>query len=605
MSNMKKIFENETRTRINLIGPSKSGKSTLIFNLAKHGIFVNNEIKDNTFPTEVLYSSPRNNYIRIFLDLEKKEEMLEEMKKVLLNIIDEAFMEELKENNLKDRKSKFYNKFESIIKEKIEIPLIRMFEDAQISDIFKDIDFGKLFFDLSKVNRNDNLEEKDEFIWRVYFNSFEYKLDKMYDRWIEKLSKCYLHDTEGCRYENQNGSEEFVNSDFNELIDVIYNSRSSCGLMIKRAYMEVPADKNEYTRTIFIDYNNKNLNRNIASDIVDRVSEDYKELFILLGDCSNNTLDLYEIRNSINNITLDKRIFCILNKFDLYVKNSTNIKSESISEISQKVSKQLGIKENRIIITEKFMDVDRKTFKGLSSNKDFMRLLNTIKIQSQYLVKPIKIRRNSTKNNIINISLNQERMSVQALVNMLYDRYNGYLVELWGDIIKHEKDDDRKKRYYYNCVRNVIKNRKDDYKGFKCEKKGFINYDKDIDFSITNGDYNDSKKIVKMLVNYGYHTVGFNSDENKILVTVNGEISKENKENLIKLIKGRLEESAVKYFENAFLMDISRKKFNVNSLKSSLEFEKSITVDDFYNAFKKAFRKMSENIERYEVSLIE
>ena len=108
-----------------------------------------------------------------------------------------------------------------------------------------------------------------------------------------------------------------------------------------------------------------------------------------------------------------------------------------------------------------------------------------------------------------------------------------------------------------------------------------------------------------MLVNYGYHTVGFNSDENKILVTVNGEISKENKENLIKLIKGRLEESAVKYFENAFLMDISRKKFNVNSLKSSLEFEKSITVDDFYNAFKKAFKKISENIERYDICLID
>ena len=108
-----------------------------------------------------------------------------------------------------------------------------------------------------------------------------------------------------------------------------------------------------------------------------------------------------------------------------------------------------------------------------------------------------------------------------------------------------------------------------------------------------------------MLVNYGYHTVGFNSHENKILVTVNGEISKEDKENLIRLIKGRLEESAVKYFENAFLMDISRKKFNVNSLRSCLEFEKSITIDDFYNAFKEAFKKMSENIERYEVSFIE
>ncbi|WP_294153584.1 hypothetical protein [uncultured Clostridium sp.] len=201
-----------------------------------------------------------------------------ELKKVLLDIIDEAFMEELKENNVKDRKIKFYNKFESIIKEKIEIPLTRMFEDAQISDIFKGIDFNSLFSDMSKVNRNDDLEEKDEFIWRVYFNTFEYSLNTMYDQWIIKLSKCYLHDDKGCRYENQNESREFFNSDFNELIEIIYGGRSSCGLIIKRVYMELPADKNEYTRTIFIDYNNKNLKRNIASE--ERVSEDYKELFI-------------------------------------------------------------------------------------------------------------------------------------------------------------------------------------------------------------------------------------------------------------------------------------------------------------------------------------
>lgn len=606
MSSMKKIFENETKTRINLIGPPKSGKSTLIFNLARHGIFTNHhKIENNIFPTEVLYSSPRNNYIKVFLDFEKKEEILAEVKRVLLNIIDEAFMEELKESSIKNRKNKFYNKFEMIIKEKIEIPLIRMFENVQISDIFKDIDFSRLFSDLSKVSRNDNLEEKDEFIWRVYFSSFEYNLSKMYDKWIEKLSKCYINDDEGCRYENQNDGEKFLSNDFNELLDMIYDNRNSCGLIIKRVYMELPADKNEYMRTIFIDYNNKNINSNIASDIVERVSEDYKELFILVGNCSNNASDLYVIKDAVNKVTLDKRIFCILNKFDLYVNKNSNDNCESISEIRHRISKNLGIKENRIIITEKFMDVDRKTFEVLPSNKDFMRLFNTIKLQSQHLVNPIKIRRTSSKNNIINISLNQERMSVQALVNMLYDRYNGYLVDLWGDIIKHEKEDDRSKKYYYNCVSNVIKNRKDDYTGFRCEKKGFINYNKAIDFSITNGDYNDSKKIVKMLVNYGYHTVGFNSHENKILVTVNGEISKEDRENLIELIKGRLEESAVKYFENAFLMDVSRKKFNVNSLKSSLEFEKSITVDDFYNAFKKAFKKMSENIERYEVSLIE
>ena len=106
-----------------------------------------------------------------------------------------------------------------------------------------------------------------------------------------------------------------------------------------------------------------------------------------------------------------------------------------------------------------------------------------------------------------------------------------------------------------------------------------------------------------MLVAYGYQTVGFNSNENKILVNVNGEISQEDKDKLIKSIKGRLEENAINYFQNAFLMDISRKKFNTNNLYKALEIEKSMTIDDFYSAFKEMFRKISDSIVRYEVCL--
>ena len=129
------------------------------------------------------------------------------------------------------------------------------------------------------------------------------------------------------------------------------------------------------------------------------------------------------------------------------------------------------------------------------------------------------------------------------------------------------------------------------------------NYKNIIDFSLRSGDYNDGKRILKMLVNYGYHTVGFDSNENKILVNVNGEISQEDKDNLIKSIKGRLEENVMNYFESAFLMDVSRKKFNDNSLYKALEYERNINIDDFYSAFKEIFKKMSENIIRYEVCL--
>ena len=45
------------------------------------------------------------------------------------------------------------------------------------------------------------------------------------------------------------------------------------------------------------------------------------------------------------------------------------------------------------------------------------------------------------------------------------------------------------------------------------------------------------------------------------------------------------------------------KNLMTNSLYKALECEKNITIDDFYSAFKEIFKKMSENILRYEVYL--
>ena len=154
MSSMKKVFENETQTRINLMGPSKSCKSTLISKLAKRGIFDEQDrIENNLFPTEVLYSSPRDNYTKVYLDFEEKDEVIYRVKKAILNLIDEVFMEELKNNDIKAMDFNFDGKFESIADDKIKLPLMRMFNKVSISEIFKNIDFDKLFNDLSKLNR--------------------------------------------------------------------------------------------------------------------------------------------------------------------------------------------------------------------------------------------------------------------------------------------------------------------------------------------------------------------------------------------------------------------------------------------------------------------
>ena len=64
----------------------------------------------------------------------------------------------------------------------------------------------------------------------------------------------------------------------------------------------------------------------------------------------------------------------------------------------------------------------------MNTNGDFINLLKLIKLESESIGNVIKIK-----------PLNQERMSVQALMGMLYDRYNGYLVNLWNEIIEDEE----------------------------------------------------------------------------------------------------------------------------------------------------------------------
>ena len=375
--------------------------------------------------------------------------------------------------------------------------------------------------------------------------------------------------------------------------------------MVDRVYVEAPGKDNIYSGIVFIDYYSENFYNNIIKDIEKRIGKDYKELFIVVGDCNNFNDYVSNIKENLNKITLDKRIFCILNKFDSYknnlnMNNSENI-SSVLSEIKEKAANSFKLDKSKIIITEKFNDIDKNSLRMLDTNNEFLRLLKLIKSQSNDISGNIKIRNPSCDSNIISIKLNQERMSVQALVNMLYEKYNDYLVNLWRDIKRKmdENKDDNTKKYFFNATRALIRNRKKDYKGYKYK----FNNDVVVDFSMRSEEQNDAKKILKMLLNYGFRTVGFNSHENKILIKVNGEISKEDKFNLINSVKGRLEESAVTYFEDAFLTTVTNEKFIRNNLNLALETEKNITIDDFYLAINEALKKMSENIERYDINI--
>lgn len=618
MENIKKRFESESKTRINFIGPSKSGKTTLTLSLIKEGIFDNPEFfkgkndSNSIFSTEILCTGPRSNYVKLYLDFRDKDELLESIKEDILNYLDEAFIQIIKQsendtvNYERNNQNNFYNAFECEMKECFEVPLKRFFGKNNLRQVFAHVNFEKLFDELSKEGIEESLEKRDDIVWNKYFSTFIEDFNYKYNQWMRKIDIYYSHSNEGCQYLNNRDYTDkiFDNEELRILGNMLYDLKESCGLIIDRVYAEVPGKNNMYSGIVFIDYHSKNYENNIIKDIEKRVGKDYKELFVFVGECNNFNNYILKIKDSLNKVTLDKRIFCVLNKFDEYRNNldfSANVNmSNVINNIREMASNISKIDKSKIIITENFNDIDEENLQVMNLNNEFLRLLKMIKAQSNDVSRTIKVRNPS--HNIVSIQLNQERMSVQALVNMLYEKYNEYLVALWKSIkcgIDKYRDD-TKKKYYINATRTLIRNRKRDYKGFRYEfNNNFI-----VDFSMRNGERNDAKKILKMLLNYGYHTVGFNEKENKILIKVNGEISKEDKDKLINAIKGRLEESALTYFENAFLEQVTNKKFNQNNIDRALETEKNITIDDFYCAFNEAFKKMSENIERYDINIL-
>ena len=612
MRSLKKKFENETKIRINILNSFNYEKLNLLKMLVKPGILEEtSSINDNDytiFPTEILCSSPRENTVRVYLSIKKEEDVIKNLKINILQAIYEAclvFVNDNRQGNIEDndKEAEFKRIFFRELDQFNLAVLKKFYEVGNIDKVLGIIKFKDLFNELKKINYTNNqevLEDMDDFIWKNYFSNFQVSFKKQYDKWMKRISGCYAENEDGHEYinEEKDFTSKYCNKDFNNLCTIMYGSKSSCALIIERAYIEAPSRKKEYSGSVYINCNDTNKCKNLANFIENRVSEDYKELFMIVGKVGKDIDEFEKVKDSLNKITLSKRIFCILDEFNSYKEKFLKNKDQNgfeniIASLKSNISKQIGISQERIIVTDQFKDIDKNTLNIINSNNELLKLVKLIKIESENLGKIIKIKP-LDKEKIISISLNQERMSVQALMSMFYERYNGYLVDLWNKIIESEKQHE----YYYSTIRTIIRNRKDDYREYRDESHKPI-----IDFSLRSGENNDSKKILKMMVNYGYNTVGFDSNENKILVSVNGEISKEDRESLINSIKGRLEESAINYFENAFLMNVSKKKFNANNLNNALESEKSITIDDFYSAFKELFKKMSENILRYEVSL--
>lgn len=624
MNILKRKFENETKNRINIIGSNNSEKNSFKRMLIKQGIFDKTDLDNDDsfyfFPTEILCTSCKNHIIKAYLEFKDEKEIIKEIKDNILKAIYEANinLEKIENDNKEKLIKNFKQSYIYALEKFYQLSLNKFFEKDNLKDLFKLVNFEGLINELKRIDyieEQEILDSEDDLIWERYFNELQIYIKRQYDKWKKKIFEYYDNQLEGYEFVNEYRGDEnkYYNQYFNKLSEILYGSKSSCALMIKRAYIEVPSSNENYSGKVYIYIPNANKYESITQKIENRISEDYKERFIVLAKSYNELEQSYNFKEKINKVTLSNKIFYILNNFNLnesqlFIKGikmqQANNTDTFIEVFKSNISKKIGIGIDKIIVTKDFNDIDENSFEILDTNNNLLNLIDKIKKDNQEIQNTIKIK-SSNKEKVINISLNQERMSVQALVGMLYERYNSYLVDLWKRIIEGEEIDKENKKYYYSEMRSIILNRKDGYKEYKYildenangKQKNVIN------FSLKSGDYNDSKKILKMLVNYGYNTVGFNSTESKIIVTVDGEICQEDKEKLIKSIKGRLEESAVNYFENAFLIHVSEKKFNQNSLLKALEAEKNITIDDFYLAFKEVFRRISENILRYEVLL--
>ena len=201
--------------------------------------------------------------------------------------------------------------------------LNKFYEVDNIEKIFESIKFNELLNEVKKINYINNqeiIEDKDDFIWEKYFNEFQMNFQKQYCKWMKMISKYYVDNEYGHEYinEDQDFINKYSNKDFYSLCKILYGIKSSCALMIERAYIEAPSSKEQFSGNVYIYYAKDTQYKNIAQIIENRISEDYKELFMILANCSEDMKYFSKFKENINKITLDKRIFCILNEFDFY-----------------------------------------------------------------------------------------------------------------------------------------------------------------------------------------------------------------------------------------------------------------------------------------------
>lgn len=651
MSNMKKKFE-KAKTRINVIGPLKAGKSTLEAMLLNPGVLMKTSfVHENpctTFSTEILGSS--SNYVSIYLDIKEKEIIINRMKDIVSIAIKEACdVAEREANFTKNKvqkvKNKFINNFYKKLQELGYLEIIRFFNVKKIEDIFS-IDFDNLIMDLKILDESSKIDEihpiNTDLLWEKYFINFINDFKDKYKEWISKISILYTNFEEGCIFEDE-GTLSIVklysNENFNKLANILYGTEESCGLIIERVYLEAPASKEEYVGKVYIDFPGVNQDVTSSQIVERRIAESHKEFFIFVGNCTEYELFLSSLSKSVNVEILRERIFCILNKFDLYTQqllsdtnkiisficedNDTIVKysdkiqevgvdglvaeeevkrdylkqhGDLVSKLKTKVVACAGIPNEHIIVTTRFKDIDVDTLNATKTDKNFLQLLSIIEDKSKSISQLIYIN-NLTKKNPVSILLNYELVDVQNLVEEFYDEYNSYLKGVWNDVINNEINS--AKSYHWRTIDSTIWCRKNNYKGY-CHVTNattYLNYDKPIDFSLKSNSLSKARNILDILIN----DVGCDTNTNKILVNVNGNISDEDMVNLLNVIGNRLKFSKIVYFQDAFLTRVTGKLFNEYNLKKSLEIEKNITLNDFYKAFQEMFKCMIEYIERYDI----
>lgn len=647
--------------RNNIIGPVSNGKSTLISTLMISGIsgsHLSHSGPCTVFSTEYLLSPPLSNSTYVYLDLQSIEELTENVK---VDITD-AFMTGIEKlvkvkSTGKEAVSRvaraFANAFTNRLSEIGSMALTRFYSKSSTQELVESVDLeglGKELFDLSEEKiREANIE----WYWDRYFRGFFHdNLMIQYSNWLKEVREYYDFEKEYTEYVNEKnentgrGRRQFKNIRLNELFKRLHGVDRSCALIISRVYIEAPASDTQFEGIVLIDNAGSTQDEKSAELVRTRMTESFKEAFILIGECSLKT-EFTKLIGALKEYDLLDRSALILNKFDVYMNDKLGNQDEiydffvendyeyqdlidryggdierlirtgegrdtflrhldskqdggfkkTILEELKKVAS--GLPTENIIVTSWFRDVVPGKFASPDTPAtigDLKLIVSSLKKACNKIASLIYIT-NSPTDYGFNLKVDYSNSNVHSCINKIQELHQGKCVFLWEDLIRcnnnpRDYGNSTGKPFWFVTVDSIIKCRKNSYKGYRhiTNAQVYANYKvngRDIYFGmLERKEIRDS--LTELMKN--------------VLIEIHHDANVSDYSSFKQIVTQQIE-SSFQYFIEYFYLQVVTGGLFVHGLANCLHVEKSFTVQDYQQAVEKTLDQITKKIVQYFVKV--